>query len=266
MVWMNISLIVPILLGWLGGAFVNYIADVLPRTRILGRPDCLHCGSPFSWADYLTLRACRSCGKRRPIRAWLVQILTVASFAYFWLFPSKLVGIPLGLIILVYFGVVTVIDLEHRLILHPTSIAGAVIGLISGTLIHSRENGLLIGVGQSLLGGLFGYGVMFIFHYFARYFTRRRARKLQEAGKEDDGEDALGDADVILLGVLGLMFGWPLIWDVLLLGIVLGGVFSILIVIVQLLQRRSASEALMTPIPYGPYFIASAFYFLFLFL
>jgi len=263
---MDFSIILPILLGWAGGLFINYIADVLPYTRKLTQPTCPNCQTQFSWLDYLTLRACRSCGKRRSLRTWLVQILTTASFAYFWLFPSKLVGTPLGLIILIYFGIVTVIDLEHRLILHPTSIAGAALGLIAGTLIHSQESGLLIGTGKSLLGGLFGFGVMFIIHYIARYFTRRRARKLQETGQEDDGEDALGDADVILLGVLGLMFGWPLILDVLLLGIVLGGLFGFLFVVAHLLRRRSAGEAMMTPIPYGPYFIASAFYFLFLFL
>jgi len=262
----DFTLLVPIVLGWMGGLFINYLSDVLPHTRRLSQPACPNCQTSFSWAAYLTLRACASCKKRRGLRTWLVQILTVASFTYFWLFPSKLVGIPLGLIILIYFGIITVIDLEHRLILHPTSIAGAFLGLITGTFIHGRENGLLIGVGKSLLGGLFGFAIMLIFHQLARLFTRSRARRRQAAGQEDDGEDALGDADVILLGVLGLMFGWPLIWDVLLLGIVLGGVFGFLFVIAQLLQRRSPGEALMAPLPYGPYFVASAFYFLFLFL
>ncbi len=43
------------------------------------------------------------------------------------------------MIVLIYFGIITVIDLEHRLILHPTSLAGAVLGLIVGTFIHSQE-------------------------------------------------------------------------------------------------------------------------------
>lgn len=261
---MSITLLIPIILGWLGGLFINYIADVLPHTRKLTQPACPHCQSQFTWVDYLTLRGCRSCGKRRFVRTWLVQILTSASFAYFWLFPSKALGIPLGMLVLVYFGIITVIDLEHRLILHSTSIAGTILGVIVGTIIHSRANGFLAGVGSSLIGGIFGFGIMFLFYQLGAILARYRARKLQAAGQADDEEEALGGGDVFLLGVLGLMLGWPYIWDALILGILLGGAVSLFFVIALLLRRRYSSEALMTFIPYGPYFIASAFYLLFL--
>ena len=262
---MNVTLLIPILLGWISGLFVNYASDVLPQTRRFSQPACHHCQTPYSWADYLTLRACRNCGIRRSLRTWLVQIIAVASFTYFWLFPSKALGIPLGMIVLIYFGIITVIDLEHRLILHPTSLVGAVLGLIVGTYIHSRidENGLLIGMGKSLLGGLFGFAVMFLLYQFGALVARYRARRMQAAGHVDDEEEALGGGDVYLAGVLGLMLGWPFIWDALLLGVLLGGAISVLLIIVLLARRRYSSEALMTFIPYGPYFIASAFFMLF---
>jgi uncharacterized membrane protein YccF (DUF307 family) len=60
------------------------------------------------------------------------------------------------------------------------------------------------------------------------------------------------------------MLGWPLIWDVLLLGVLLGGLVSFLFIVALLIRRRYTNQALMTFIPYGPYFIVSAFYFLFL--
>lgn len=261
---MNVTLLFPIFLGWLAGLFINYSADVLPSTRRFSQPTCRQCGTPFSWVDYLTLRACRSCGERRSLRTWLVQILATASFAYFWLFPSKPLGIPLGMIVLIYFGIITVIDLEHRLILHPTSLFGAVLGFIVGTSIHSRADGLLLGAGKSLLGGLFGFGVMFLLYQFGTLIARMRARKMQAAGQADDDEEALGGGDVYLAGVLGLMLGWPFIWNALLLGVLLGGLFSIVFLAALVLRRRYSSEALMTFIPYGPYFIISAFYLLFL--
>src|SRR5512141_3012664 len=203
---MEFTIIIPILLGWAGGLFINYIADVLPYTRKLTHPACLHCQTPFSWVDYLTLRGCRSCGERRFLRTWLVQILTVASFAYFWLFPSKALGIPLGMVVLIYFGIITVIDLEHRLILHSTSIIGAVIALVAGIYLNSRlhDNNVLLGAGYSLLGGLFGFGIMFLFYQLGAIVARYRTRKLQAAGQADDEEEALGGGDVFLLGVLGL--------------------------------------------------------------
>src|SRR5919106_1002651 len=266
MVMMDITLLVPIVLGWLAGLFINYASDVLPLTRRFSQPTCPQCQTPFSWADYLTLRACQNCGRRRSLRTWLVQVLAVGSFVYFWLYPSKALGIPLGMIVLIYFGIITVIDLEHRLILHPTSLVGAVLGLIVGTYIHSRidQNGLLIGVGKSLLGGLFGFAIMFLLYQFGALVARYRARRMQAAGQADDEEEALGGGDVYLAGVLGLMLGWPFIWDALLLGVLLGGVISFLFIFALLVRRRYSNDALMTFIPYGPYFIIGAFYMLFL--
>jgi leader peptidase (prepilin peptidase)/N-methyltransferase len=257
---MDATLLIPILLGWFAGLFINYASDVLPATRRFSPAACPQCQTPFSWVDYLTLRPCRNCGKRRSLRTWLVQILTVVAFAYFWLFPSKALGIPLGMLVLMYFGIITVIDLEHRLILHPTSLAGAVLGLVVGTYIHSRinDNGILIGFGKSLLGGVVGFGVMFLLYQLGALVSRYRARRLQTVGQADDGEEALGGGDVYLAGVLGLMLGWDFIPIGLAWGIIFGGLVSLLLVIVLLVRRRYLDTALMTFIPYGPFFILGA--------
>lgn len=264
MVRMDITLLIPIVLGWIAGLFINYVSDVLPRTRRLSQPVCPQCEKPFAWADYLTMRPCRNCGKQRTVRTWLVQILAVGSFIYFWLFPSRALGIPLGMLVLIYFGIIMVIDLEHRLILHPTSLAGAVLGLIVGTSIHSRADGLLGGLGKSLLGGLVGFGVMYLLYYLGTFAARLRARRMRSAGLAEDDEEALGGGDVYLAGVLGLMLGWPFILRALVLGVLLGGLISIVFLLVLLVRRRYMADALMTFIPYGPYFILGAFYLLFL--
>lgn len=263
---MNITLILPLILGWLAGLFINYASDVLPVTRRFSRPVCKDCGRNYTWADYLALRSCRSCGERRSLRTWLVQLLTTAAFGYFWVVPPKALGFALGMIVLVYFGILTVIDLEHRLILFPTSIFGAVLGLVVGTSIQSQihDNQILVGLGYSLLGGLFGFAIMFLLYKLGELVARYRARKMRAAGQADDDEEALGGGDVYLAGVLGLMLGWPFIWYALLLGVILGGLISIVFLFALVLRRRYSSEALMTFIPYGPYFILSAFYFLFL--
>ena len=208
----------------------------------------------------MTLRACRSCGRRRSLRTWLTLILAVAAFVFFWLFPSKLFGFWLGAFILIYFGIITVIDLEHRLILHPTSLVGAVLGLITGTYIYytKLEYSLLGSLGQSLLGGLIGFGVMFLLYQVGALVNRYRARRMQAAGQADDEEEALGGGDVYLLGVLGLMTGTNVV-TVLVYGVLLGGLASLVMIAALLLRRTYASDALMTFIPYGPYFIIAAF-------
>jgi leader peptidase (prepilin peptidase)/N-methyltransferase len=121
-----------------------------------------------------------------------------------------------------------------------------------------------MGLGKSLLGGLFGFGVMFLLYQFGTLVNRIRTRKMQAAGQAADDEEALGGGDMYLAGVLGLMLGWPFIWNALLIGVLLGGLFGIVFLLASLVRRRYSSEALMTFIPYGPFFIISAFYLLFL--
>lgn len=263
---MDISLLLPLALGWIAGLFVNYASDVLPRTRRFSQPVCRNCGGEFSWLEYLALRACRSCGIVRSLRTWIVQLAMTASFAYFWLHTPRALGLPLSLIVLVYFAVITVIDLEHRLILFPTSVFGAALGLVVGTYIYFQAKGLTFGVavGSSLLGGLIGFGVMFLVYQLGTLVARYRARKLQSAGQTDDEEEAFGGGDVYLAGVLGLMLGSEYILYGLTYGVLLGGLVSFIFIAAALIQRRYSNQSFMIFIPYGPYLIAGAFYMLFL--
>lgn len=262
---MELTLLIPLLLGWLAGLLVNYLADVLPATRRLSQPTCQRCGSAFSLLDYLTLRPCRTCGRRRSLRTWIVLVAAAASFLYFWLFPRPGLGLPLSLLVLTYFGVIIVIDIEHRLILFPTVIAGAILGLIVGTYIYSKQDGILAGLLTSILGGLAGFAIMFLFYKLGEVAARYRARKMRAAGQAEDEEEALGGGDVYLSGVLGLMLGWPNVILGITAGALAGGVMGLLAVIAYLIQRRYAENSLMTFIPYGPALVLGAFYILYFF-
>lgn len=262
---MELGLVIPIIAGWVGGWIINYLADVLPITRRFSQPACPHCNTTYGWRDYFLFHACRSCGKGRKVRAWIVQVFGVASFLYFWMFPPKALGFFLGAVLLIYFGMIAVIDLEHRLILHPTSAVGAALGLGIGTYIQTQiHDGVLAGLGYSLFGGVAGFGVMFILYQLGTLVARWRARRMQAAGQTPDDEEALGGGDVYLAGVLGLLLGWPTILYCLVLGMLLAGAYSLLLVAAQLVRRRYPNEALMTFISYGPFFILSAVYFLYL--
>ena len=244
-----ITFTIPIILGWFAGWLVNYLADVLPVTRRFSQPACPDCGTPFTWRNYLLFRPCQN-GHPRLTRLWVVQIVITAMSVYTWINPPSKSGYFLGLILLAYFGVVFVIDLENRLILHPTSIFGAVLGLIFGIVSHK--------VPPTLWGGLGGFLIMLTFYYLGVLFTRIRSRRLVALGQEPDDEEALGSGDVILVTILGLTVGWPLIWLCLLYGILLGGLVSLIIVIWMVVSGKYKTGALMTFIPYGPYFIVTA--------
>ena len=243
------TLIIPILTGWCAGLIVNYLADVLPFTRHLTRPACPQCAALFSWQAYLLFRPCPN-GHPRRIRLWLVQLALLALSIYIWIKPPSKLGYLIGILLLIYFGLVFVIDMEHRLILHPTSIFGAVLGLGVGWLKW--------GLVPALSGGLCGLLIMLSLYFFGVLFTRIRAKRVLARGGEVDDEEALGAGDVILLAILGLMLGWPLIWFGMLFGILLGGLVSLMLVLWLVVSRKYSMNAMTLFIPYGPYFVASA--------
>lgn len=251
---MNVHLVIPLIAGWVGGWIVNYLADVLPLTRRFSPPICTNCHTTYLWQDYLLLRACRTCKSRRPLRTWVVQLFLTAFSVYVWMAPPARLGFALGLILLLYFTMDFVIDLEHRLILHPTSIFGAFLGLGVGFL---RQ-----GLSSTLIGGAVGFGMVFLFYLFGMLFTKIRARRLQSAGLQADEEEAFGAGDVILATILGLVLGWPLTWFGILFGVLLGGAVSILVMLALFLARRFQSW--MVFIPFGPFFLTSAFLIIYL--
>lgn len=148
-----------------------------------------------------------------------------------------------------YFGLVAVIDLEHKLILHPVSLAGALLGLISGLLYH--------GLPSTLLGGAAGFGAMFLLYLLGGVFL-----KLVSSLRGEEVDDiALGFGDVNLAGILGLLLGWPGIAAGLVLGILIGGAGSAFYLLYRLINGGyQAFEAL----PYGPFLILSAVYLFYL--
>ena len=148
---MDISLIIPVFAGWLAGLSINYLADVLPKTRTFSRPTCHKCDREFSARQYLLFLRCTN-GHPRNGRAWITQALSVIASVYIWMTPPEKLGYVLGLIVTIYFGLVFVIDLEHRLILHPTSMFGAILGLGVGFLAH--------GPASTLIGGVSGLAIM----------------------------------------------------------------------------------------------------------
>jgi leader peptidase (prepilin peptidase) / N-methyltransferase len=235
-------------LGLFGGWLVNYLADVLPGTRTIGQPVCWSCNAKLSWRDYLLFQKCPSCGKSRPRRAYVAQVLIPILTVYLWLVPPRQLEFPLAFILLIYLMLIATIDIEHRLIMHMTSIAGALIGLGIGIHLH--------GVVPTLIGGAVGFGVMLAFYFlgegFVRYMSKRRNETIEEV--------ALGFGDVNLAGITGLLLGWPGIILGLLFTILAGGLVSLLVVLVMLIRRQYKA---FSAIPYGPFMILSILYFLF---
>jgi len=235
--------------GWLLAYLVNYLADVLPVTRSFTRPGCFNCEGSFSLRRYLLMQPCSACGKRRSTRAWLVQIGMALVTVWLWVSPPVRLGFWVGALLLAFFALIAVIDLEYRLILHPVSWFGAVIGLTIGTW----QKGIL----ATALGGMAGYGIMFLLYYLGILFNRWMAK----IRHQEIDEIALGYGDVNLAGIVGLLLGWPEILGGLIIAILAGGLVSGLMILVMLLRRRYHA---MTAIPYAPFLLIGAIVFLYI--
>lgn len=146
-------------------------------------------------------------------------------------------------LIFIFFGVVVVIDIEHRAILHPVSAVGALLFAWIGILRH--------GVLPTLAGGLAGFFVLLLLYWFGDYFGAWLARRRGQPWEET----ALGFGDVNLAGVIGLLLGWPAILGGLMLSAIFGGVYSLGYIAYMLARRR---YQLFAAIPYGPFLVLGA--------
>ncbi len=230
--------------GWIAGILVNYLADVLPAYRKIAQPVCLSCKSSMSWSNYILFpSACAACGAPRKMRAWIVQLAYLAAAAGLWYRTPTGWNLAAVLILLAYLGLVAVIDIEHRVILHSVSLAGLIMGLALGIWQH--------GIWRTIGGGAVGFVVMLALYWLGFLFIRYQ--KLRQGLEQP--EDALGFGDVNLSGVIGLLLGWPGVTVGLVLTVLLAGGFSLAYLLIKLVRREyQASLA----IPYGPFLVVSA--------
>jgi len=233
--------------GIIVGLIINYLTDILPYEIISSQPLCTNteCRQPVSWMGYITFQNCKNCNKKISIRHYVVYIISILMLYYIYGNSSLSLGVLVSYLLFQYLFLVALIDIEHRLILRPLSILGIILSLIIGILTRNWQS--------TLVGAGVGFAIMLLFYYFGVLFTKYRNKRLGTSGNE---EESLGSGDVTLATMLGLLLGWPLIWFNLFSGIILAGIFSLLLVLYLIFTKKYRS--MMVYIAYGPFFIASA--------
>lgn len=250
---MRRMLILAGLLGLAAGVLINTLADVLPpdaegRPRPWRGPHCLACGRERPAADWLALAAgfrggCRFCGAPRGARPAGVELLAAAGSAYLWVWAEgDLARFLAAVLVAGLFLLISVIDLEHRLILWRVVWVGGLALLVTGGLLPDR------GWQKTLLGGLAGYGMVAVLFLLGQVYAwvvaRWRGQPLEEV--------AFGGGDVNLAGLIGLAVGWSGVVIALFLGVLAAGVFSLGVLVVQLARGRYDPHM---PFPYGPFLV-----------
>ena len=223
------------LLGLITAVFINILADHLPERQTPQMPYCLQCGHPYEPIGWLALTRwlwgggiCLECGNLEPKRPPLVEIVTPILFA---LLPILFDDPRIWFIYAAYIAIlilIIVIDLEHKLILNVVTYPATIFAIFGAIILPNSENSWKL----ALAGALFGFIVFFILYWI---------------GEKMFGVGALGFGDVKLAMLLGAMVGLQSIPFTLALGIVLGGVGTVLILIIN---RRVGRH---TALPYGQY-------------
>ncbi len=229
-------------LGLAAGAAVNILADDLPEDRRPGAPRYPD-GTPRPWLGIVAFLR----GERRGL-SWrypVVEGVLAVSFAALVLAYPPDLQLIFYLFYAFIFMLVTVIDLEHRLILFVTMIPAAAVALLDAVLVPEPAPTLV----DALAGGALGFGVFWLVWYGGVLFNKVRAK-----GQDPDTlEVAFGFGDVILAAVCGLMLGWRAMSFAMFITVFVGAFVSLIWVISRLFSRDG--YAMFTALPYGPYIV-----------
>jgi leader peptidase (prepilin peptidase)/N-methyltransferase len=235
----NSVIVLYALIGLVVGGVINLLADVLPdRRKPITTPNCPACGQPRSAIQSLAViayltgkRVCPSCGRPIAIRNVIVELGTAALFALLYSTYFDLVKLVLASFFTAVLVLVTVTDLEHRLIPNRAILPAIVIAALVSPLWFGP------GWWLALVGGAIGYGFFWL---------------AVQLGDRFIGRGAMGWGDVKLAAFVGLITGFPGIVTALVLTIIAGGVISLVLLLTRIVNLRSG-------IPYGPFICVGGF-------
>ncbi len=229
-----------IILGGLWGSFANVCIYRLPMNKgvVSGRSFCPKCKKLITWKDnipvisFLILNGkCRNCKKKISPQYIITELITIIYF----LFVYYLFGISITTLLFFVLGlsfvIIFFIDLKHYIIPNVLTFSLMIIGFLKS--FDPNLNPIFPNFINSLIGGIFGYLIIWSIIYFYK----------QIRNKEGMG---LGDAK--LLSAIGFWFGWISIPFV----IFLSSIIALLFVIPSLIKK---SKKLSSQIPFGPYII-----------
>lgn len=238
-----------LIFGLIIGSFLNVCIYRIPREESIVSPPshCPKCGTSLKPLDLIPLFSfliyrgkCRYCSVRITPRYFLVELLTgivsVVLFVKYGLTVDFAAFVFLSYILIVVFF----IDLDQLII--PNELV--IIGLFGGAILFVYNIFMPFQIYSDdrwwnpLLGVVAGSGFLFCVTFIGTAIYK--------------GDDVLGMGDVKLFAPIGLFLGWRMTLLALFISIVLGGVSSLLLILLGKANRKSM-------IPFGPFIVAGVF-------
>ena len=235
-----------LVLGALWGSFANVCIYRLPLERgvVSGRSFCPKCNKLITWKDnipiisFLFLRGrCRNCNKKISSQYLLVEAMSVLLFLIIYILYGLSITTLLLLILSLSFLIIFFIDFKHYIIPNVLTFSMMSLGFIKSFLpsLHPMVPNYI----NSLIGGIFGYGIIWSIIFFYKQIRKK---------------EGMGLGDAKLLSAIGFWFGWISIPFVLFFS----SVFALIWVTPDLIKK---SKKLATQIPFGPYLILASILF-----
>ncbi len=237
-----------VLLGLFVGSFLNVCIDRLPQGESIITPPshCPSCNRRIGIIDlvpvfsYIWLRGrCRYCQAHIPLRLPIVEGITgLLFFIIYWQFNYELsISFAITLVYACVLIIIFFIDLEHGLILNRITYPAMIIALGFSLLLPeiSEVAPLVDGITGRLVSSVVGGAIGLVFMAIPLIVYRR----------------GMGIGDIKLGLLIGLMTGFPLVFVALLMSVIVGGVISIILLILKIRSRKDA-------IPFGPFMAVAA--------
>lgn len=252
-----LPLLLVFIAGVLIGGVLNALADDLPRRRaprIPHYPDN-ELRPLIAWLGitaFLFGKRASAKGRKLSWRYPLTEIGTGLLFVVAVLAAANderqsLLRLVFWFYYLAALMLITVIDIEHRLILFVTIIPTGAVALLDALVEPMGPN-----LTDALIGGAVGFGVFFLLYQggflFVALSNQMRERKLNTV--------AFGYGDVMLMTVVGMMLGWQTLILAMFITVFVGAGGAICWLVWNAVAQRQYSWA--TPLPYGPYIVIAA--------
>ena len=232
--------IIIIVMGGLWGSFSNVCIYRLPLDKgvVSGRSYCPRCKKQISWYDnspifsYLFIQGkCRKCKNKISVQYLVVELLNILSFATVYFFYGISITTVLLMILALVFVIIFFIDLKHYIIPDSLTFPLMVLGFLKS--FDPNLNEIFPNYINSLIGGVFGYGIIWLIIFFYKVLRNK---------------EGMGLGDAKLLAAIGFWFGWIAIPFV----IFSSSVIALFTVLPSLINKK---KKLSSIIPFGPFII-----------
>ena len=228
-------------LGSIWGSFCNVCIYRLPDNDsvVTKRSFCRSCKNKIKWYDNIPLLSfiflkgkCRGCKNKISSQYFLVELISAVSFLFIYFIYGISITTLLLIILSIFFIIIFFIDLKHYIIPNELTFPLMLIGFVKSFDPNLNQT-IFPNYINSLLGGFFGYAVIWLIIFFY---------------KKVRNKEGMGLGDAKLMAVVGFWFGWVSIPFT----IFISSVVALVLVIPSLIKKTRDMKA---QIPFGPYII-----------